>query len=311
MTGSAFKQTLGFPESARQLQQQQQQLPTPEEVSQNLGGKTESLPFAPFTPEWKEYYYKMIEENEGFDLGDLPSNLDTIGLITPLRNLNHSLPLLEKASKSAIALFNKQNGKKYKFVEVIRANAKLVSGFFFYITFAAEDKDVGSLKNFQALVYSKINEVFVKFCRLEPQIKGSAVKGGQSKAKLEADSKVSSRKRGTGTEGACKMLAIKVCPEEDPDKPKRPPTTIFCFMEKAEKLYKEKYPDASSDDVGRACRRKWISMSDREKAPYVEEARGKAAEYYKNLEAYNKRMAEGLVEEGDSGNLRKNESSRS
>lgn len=46
---------------------------------------------------------------QGFDLGDLPSNLDAIGLITPLRNLNHSLPLLEKASKSAIALFNKQN----------------------------------------------------------------------------------------------------------------------------------------------------------------------------------------------------------
>ncbi|XP_058192479.1 HMG1/2-like protein isoform X2 [Rhododendron vialii] len=162
---------------------------------------------------------------------------------------------------------------KVQVVEVIKANYKLGSGIFYYITFVAEDKDVGSTKNFQAFVRFRFKRPTIQFCRLEKP----------PNEVVEYNFKY-------------------VRKEEDPNKPKKPSPALFC--QEFTKTYKEKHPNASDDAVGHACGGAWTSMNKAAKAPYVQIAEKKMAEYHKNLEAYNKRLAEGWVEEEESDNLR-------
>lgn len=56
---------------------------------------------------------------------------------------------------------------------MIKANYKFVSGIFYYITFVAEDKDVGSTKNFQAFVRFRFKRPTIQFCRLEKPPNGT------------------------------------------------------------------------------------------------------------------------------------------
>ncbi|XP_058192478.1 HMG1/2-like protein isoform X1 [Rhododendron vialii] len=164
---------------------------------------------------------------------------------------------------------------KVQVVEVIKANYKLGSGIFYYITFVAEDKDVGSTKNFQAFVRFRFKRPTIQFCRLEKP----------PNEVVEYNFKY-------------------VRKEEDPNKPKKPSPALFWFFQEFTKTYKEKHPNASDDAVGHACGGAWTSMNKAAKAPYVQIAEKKMAEYHKNLEAYNKRLAEGWVEEEESDNLR-------
>uniref|UniRef100_UPI003980FBFA HMG-box domain-containing protein n=1 Tax=Salmonella sp. s58078 TaxID=3159699 RepID=UPI003980FBFA len=74
---------------------------------------------------------------------------------------------------------------------------------------------------------------------------------------------------------------------KDPNKPKRPASAFFVFMEEFRKSYKEKHPDNKSvAAVGKAGGNKWKSMSEAEKAPYVAKAEKRKSEYNKNLKAY-------------------------
>ncbi|KAH6758337.1 hypothetical protein C2S51_018572 [Perilla frutescens var. frutescens] len=59
----------------------------------------------------------------------------------------------------------------------------------------------------------------------------------------------------------------------DLNKPKRPPSAFFIFMEDFVKQYKEKHPNNKSiAAIGKAGGDKWRSMSDEEKTPFVAEA---------------------------------------
>ncbi|XP_021674896.2 high mobility group B protein 3 isoform X2 [Hevea brasiliensis] len=81
---------------------------------------------------------------------------------------------------------------------------------------------------------------------------------------------------------------------KDPNKPKRPASAFFVFMEEFRQEYKEKHPkNKSVAVVGKAGGDKWKSMSEDEKAPYVAKAKKRKNEYNKNMEAYNKRMGNG------------------
>lgn len=78
---------------------------------------------------------------------------------------------------------------------------------------------------------------------------------------------------------------------KDPNKPKRPASAFFVFMEEFRKTYKEKNPNVKSVSVvGKAGGDKWKSMSEADKAPYVAKAAKRKTEYEKNMAAYNNKQ---------------------
>ncbi|KAJ6799353.1 HMG1/2-like protein [Iris pallida] len=84
------------------------------------------------------------------------------------------------------------------------------------------------------------------------------MKGGKSKAAAgsKSDAKLAVKK------GGGKGKAAK-----DPNKPKRPPSAFFVFMDEFRKQYKEKNPNNKSvANVSKAGGDKWRSMSDAEKS---------------------------------------------
>ncbi|GLT39349.1 hypothetical protein SLA2020_135470 [Shorea laevis] len=113
------------------------------------------------------------------------------------------------------------------------------------------------------------------------------MKGARSKAdtkKTDSKLKTKSAAAGKRTKKAAK----------DPNKPKRPASAFFIFMEGFRKQYKEEHPgNKSVSAVGKAGGAKWKSMSAAEKAPYVEKAEKRKTEYTKDLKAYNMKLAGG------------------
>ncbi|XP_042377796.1 DNA-binding protein MNB1B-like [Zingiber officinale] len=118
------------------------------------------------------------------------------------------------------------------------------------------------------------------------------MKRGKSKtdAPKKADAKLSVKK---GSERVAKKPR-KSKADKDPNKPKRPQSAFFVFMEEFRKIFKEKNPNNKSvAAVGKAGGDKWKSLSEEEKAPYVAKAAKLKADYTKTMAAYNKGQAGG------------------
>ncbi|WOL13433.1 hypothetical protein Cni_G22203 [Canna indica] len=119
---------------------------------------------------------------------------------------------------------------------------------------------------------------------------GLAMKRGRppKDASKKAESKLSVKK---GSEVATKRTR-KPKAEKDPNKPKRPPSAFFVFMEEFRKTFKEKNPNNKSVAVvGKAGGGKWKSLSESEKAPYVAKAAKLKTEYTKKIANYNKNQS--------------------
>ncbi|KAL7615463.1 hypothetical protein Lser_V15G05942 [Lactuca serriola] len=116
------------------------------------------------------------------------------------------------------------------------------------------------------------------------------MKGGKSSgATRKADTKL-----------AVKKTAAKGKAAKDPNKPKRPASAFFVFMEDFREQFKEDHPDNKSvAAVGKAGGPKWKSMSDSEKAPFQAKADKRKKEYEKNLDTYNKKLAGGGNDDDD------------
>ncbi|PIN17199.1 HMG box-containing protein [Handroanthus impetiginosus] len=116
------------------------------------------------------------------------------------------------------------------------------------------------------------------------------MKGGKSKAdSRKGDSRLAVRKTKKEKKAA-----------KDPNKPKRPPSAFFVFMEDFRKQYKEKHPNNKSvAAVGKAGGHKWKSMTEEEKAPFVVKAEKRKEEYGRTMEAYNRKLAGGGDDESD------------
>eukprot|EP00249_Psilotum_nudum_P014602 c24908_g1_i3 orf=741-1238(-) len=85
--------------------------------------------------------------------------------------------------------------------------------------------------------------------------------------------------------------------KKDPNKPKRPPSAFFVFLEEFRKTYKSDNPNVKAVAViGKAGGDKWKSMSDAEKAPYIAKAEKRKAEYDRNIQAYQQK--DKLADEG-------------
>ncbi|KAE8659810.1 HMG1/2-like protein [Hibiscus syriacus] len=118
------------------------------------------------------------------------------------------------------------------------------------------------------------------------------MKGGKSKSDAKSG-RLAVNKKSTAKAGKKAGKAAK-----DPNKPKRPASAFFVFMEEFRVQYKKEHPkNKSVAAVGKAGGDKWKSLSDAEKAPYIAKAEKRKAEYEKNMKAYNKRQAEGPQEE--------------
>ncbi|EOA37190.1 hypothetical protein CARUB_v10010586mg [Capsella rubella] len=120
------------------------------------------------------------------------------------------------------------------------------------------------------------------------------MKGGKSKAETRS-SKLSVTKKPAKGAGRGKAAA------KDPNKPKRPASAFFVFMEDFRESFKKENPNNKSvATVGKAAGDKWKSLSDSEKAPYVAKAEKRKVEYEKNIKAYNKKLEEGPKEDEES-----------
>lgn len=87
--------------------------------------------------------------------------------------------------------------------------------------------------------------------------------------------------------------------KKDPDKPKRPPSAFFVFLEEFRKTYKEEHPNVKAvSAVGKAGGEKWKSLTNAEKAPYEAKAAQRKLDYEKVMKAYNKKQ-ESVVDDED------------
>lgn len=85
--------------------------------------------------------------------------------------------------------------------------------------------------------------------------------------------------------------------KKDPNKPKRPASAFFVFLEEFRTTFKKENPNVTAvSAVGKAGGAKWKSMSAAEKAPYEAKAAKRKDDYEKLMNDYNKKQ-EGLEEE--------------
>ncbi|XP_045806325.1 HMG1/2-like protein [Trifolium pratense] len=135
------------------------------------------------------------------------------------------------------------------------------------------------------------------------------MKGGKSKGESKkADAKLAvNKKAAPATKGGRKPAKGKE--PKDPNKPKRPASAFFIFMEEFRKQFNKENPDNRAvSAVGKAAGAKWKSLSDADKAPYAAKAEKRKAEYEKVLRAYNKKQAEGPAAADEEEESEKSES---
>ncbi|XP_022151579.1 high mobility group B protein 1 [Momordica charantia] len=128
-------------------------------------------------------------------------------------------------------------------------------------------------------------------------MKGSKGKG-TSRVSKEAlkpvdDRKVGKRKAAIKADKNSKRPTKKdLKAKKDPNKPKRPPSAFFVFLEEFRKEFKRDNPHVKAvSAVGKAGGEKWKSLSHAEKAPYEAKAAKKKAEYEKLMRAYDSKKA--------------------
>ncbi|XP_022745501.1 high mobility group B protein 1-like isoform X3 [Durio zibethinus] len=88
--------------------------------------------------------------------------------------------------------------------------------------------------------------------------------------------------------------------KKDPNRPKRPPSAFFVFLEEFRATFKREHPNVKAvSAVGKAAGEKWKSMSVDEKAVYEAKAAKRKADYEKQMNLYNKKQDEDEEEEED------------
>ncbi|XP_026656813.1 high mobility group B protein 1 isoform X2 [Phoenix dactylifera] len=121
-------------------------------------------------------------------------------------------------------------------------------------------------------------------------MKGGKGKGATKKETKEAmkpadDRKVGKRKAAIKADKSSKRRTKKEPKaKKDPNKPKRPASAFFVFLEEFRKQYKQEHPNVKAVSV--------------EKAPYEAKAAKRKSEYEKQMSAYNKKQ-ESVADDGD------------
>ncbi|XP_023518849.1 high mobility group B protein 1-like [Cucurbita pepo subsp. pepo] len=115
------------------------------------------------------------------------------------------------------------------------------------------------------------------------------------------DRKVGKRKAAVKADKGIKRPTKKdLKAKKDPNKPKRPSSAFFVFLEDFRKEYKRENPNVKSvSAVGKAGGQKWKSLSQSERAPYEAKAAKRKAEYEKLMKAYDKKASAAEDEESE------------
>ncbi|CAL5408232.1 unnamed protein product [Camellia sinensis] len=156
--------------------EQKQPSPKTQELGDDDDNKVTLVPYKYFEIEEEDEmthedslrYNKQVEESGGFDVEAFPPCSDCI--IRPLGKLDKRLrKKLERYSKRAIAEFNLKNSINFQFVKVHKANARLVSGLEYFITFAAKDPAATESEIFQVSLYAPIGaNIEIYLCQIKP-----------------------------------------------------------------------------------------------------------------------------------------------
>ncbi|XP_010446908.1 PREDICTED: high mobility group B protein 5-like [Camelina sativa] len=87
---------------------------------------------------------------------------------------------------------------------------------------------------------------------------------------------------------------------KDPNRPKKPPSAFFVFLDEFRREFNLANPDNKSvANVGKAAGKKWKSMTEEDKAPFVAKSISKKNEYAITLQQYNMDLANGTKTSGD------------
>ncbi|KAK9159055.1 hypothetical protein Scep_005629 [Stephania cephalantha] len=134
------------------------------------------------------------------------------------------------------------------------------------------------------------------------------MKGGKGKGKKDTkealkpveDKRVGKRKAATQVVRSSKTQSKKKkASKKDPNKPKRPSSAFFVFLEEFRESYKKDHPHVKAvSAVGKAGGEKWKSLSSAEKAPYEAKAAKRKSDYEKLMTAYNQKQ-ESVDEDGE------------
>ncbi|TXG50133.1 hypothetical protein EZV62_026008 [Acer yangbiense] len=148
------------------------------------------------------------------------------------------------------------------------------------------------------LLYSVFFSLGFSSIQAFPTMKVAKGKGSVRKERKEVvlkpveDSKVGKRKAALKASKSSNKKAKNVKPaKKDPNKPKRPPSAFFVFLEEFRKVYKQEHPNIKAvSAVGKAGGEKWKSLTVSEKAPYEAKAAKRKQDYEKLMTAYNKKQ---------------------
>ncbi|XP_024981499.1 high mobility group B protein 1 isoform X1 [Cynara cardunculus var. scolymus] len=138
-------------------------------------------------------------------------------------------------------------------------------------------------------------------------MKGAKGKGAAKRDSLKPvdDKKVGKRKAPAKAVSKSKAKAGKAV--KDPNKPKRPPSAFFVFLEEFRKTFKKENPTIKAvSAVGKAGGEKWKSLSAAEKAPYEAKAAKRKTDYEKLMNAYNKKQ-ESMADDDEESEKSKSE----
>ncbi|XP_048493815.1 high mobility group B protein 14 isoform X2 [Beta vulgaris subsp. vulgaris] len=90
----------------------------------------------------------------------------------------------------------------------------------------------------------------------------------------------------------------------DPNKPKKPPTAFFYFLEDFRRGYQEENPKVKTmRDIGKACGEKWKIMTYEEKVKYYDIATEKRAEFDRAMAEYIRRKESGEDAQSEDSDL--------
>jgi len=79
---------------------------------------------------------------------------------------------------------------------------------------------------------------------------------------------------------------IKIKPMKDPDRPKKGKTSYMYFAEDNRTEIREKFPDATMGDISKELGKKWQTLSEKDKEPYIALANKDKERYEEDMEAY-------------------------
>ncbi|KAK8480040.1 hypothetical protein V6N11_020986 [Hibiscus sabdariffa] len=154
--------------------------------------------------------------------------------------------------------------------------------------------------------FSSLKSISLACCFSPVRMTGARGKGAvknTTTALIPADERKAGKRKASVDRRSLPKAKKEKKAKKDPNKPKRPPSAFFVFLEEFRTTFKKENPNVKAvSAVGKAAGEKWKSMSEEDKAPYEAKARKRKADYEKQMKDYNKKQetsANGAADDED------------